>query len=356
MSIDKRGKNTFRFRVQFQGVAYSMTYYGKDKDAKLAHDQFKLAVKQGKYKQTGDNITFGELWDLYLENKDLQASTKIAHFYQQKKYSHLLGLPVKEITPLMIEKLSKEPQSTLGMIKIKSVLNYAVELDLIPSSPFKTKIKKQTRAKYEQLLTLEEIGILMDALFRYENEKIGTILLLELMAGARISELRVLKKEDIECLDEIKITKQYKVVDYREKNGSLTQSFGEGSTKSTAGNRTIFVPEALQERLKCVVELTEPNGYIFSATGEKPYSVLALNKNLARICKKANLPKLTTHKLRALFATLSIYSGIDILSISKTLGHSRTAMTETYLRSLEEQTKQSFKKMDYIIEKIQNKP
>lgn len=351
MAIDKRSKGVYRFRVQYKKHSYTTTFYGTEKQAKLEHEKFKIAVKSGSFKQE-NTITLGELWDMYLANKDLKANTLLRHKYAKDKLSFLLDTPIADITPLLIEEAKAKCKVVPYLTTLKSILKYAAELEIIDKNPFTGKIERSHRSKYEELLTKEQIATLIDALFEYNNKKIGTLLLMQLFCGIRVSEARGLKVSDFDVnrLDELKIERQFTVI-------KVTDDFqrisGEGSPKTQSSNRVVYIPSILHDRLKEVI--TESQGdYIFSSSGNCPFTIKTVNDKLSAICQQNNLPRLTSHKLRSLFTTLSIYSGIDIMSISKTLGHTSTDMTEKYLKAINSETKKSYQKINDTVLKLKN--
>ena len=351
MSIDKRSKGVYRFRIQHNKHSYTTTFYGTEKQAKLEHEKFKIAVKSGNIKQES-TFTLDELWDMYLKNKDLKANTLLIHKGAQNTLSSLLGIPIVEITPLLIEEVKSKCKCTAYLRSLKAVLNYAIGLNIIDKNPFVGKIEEKHRPKYEQLLTKEQIATLIDALFEIDNKIIGTLLLMQLFCGLRVSEARGLKVSDfdIDNLDELKIQRQYTVAkvtaDFRAINGDST-------TKTQSSNRLVYIPSIIHDRLREVI-LKSQGEYLFTLNGKQPLSIRAVNDKLSKICETNNLPHLTSHKLRALFTTLSIYSGIDIMSISKTLGHTTTDMTERYLKAINSETKKSYQKINDTVIKLKN--
>ena len=351
MAIDKRSKGVYRFRVQYKKHSYTTTFYGTEKQAKLEHEKFKIAVKSGSIKQES-TITLGELWDMYLKNKDLKVNTILIHRGAEKALSYLLGTPIVEITPLLIEEVKARCKIPTYLRSLKAVLNYAVGLDIIDKNPFVGRIEEKYRPKYEQLLTKEQIATLIDALFEHKNKKICTLLLMQLFCGLRVSEARGLKVSDFDLnnLDELKIERQYTTVDISD---DLYLIQGDSTTKTPSSVRTVYVPAILHDRLRDVI-LQSQGEYLFSKDGKYPFGVKTINNLLAKICETNNLPHLTSHKLRALFTTLSIYSGIDIMSISKTLGHTTTDMTERYLKAINSETKKSYQKINDTVLKLKN--
>ena len=76
------------------------------------------------------------------------------------------------------------------------------------------------------------------------------------------------------------------------------------------------------------------------------------NKELAKLCEVMDIPKITTHKLRKLAATMAAYFGINPISVSKMLGHASLNMTENYLLSMPDKQKQEAKKMDDFVREL----
>jgi len=72
-----------------------------------------------------------------------------------------------------------------------------------------------------------------------------------------------------------------------------------------------------------------PTAYIFGRA-ENPYMpmyVTSPTRWLSRFVKRNNLPEISPHDLRHTFATLSLRSGANMATISKTLGHSNIQIT-----------------------------
>jgi hypothetical protein len=351
MSIDKRSKGVYRFRIQHNKHSYTTTFYGTEKQAKLEHEKFKIAVKSGNIKRES-TITLGELWDMYLKSKNLKANTLLRYNTTRKRLSFLLDIAVADITPLIIAETKSKCNSYSYLTTLKTILNYAVELEIIEKNPFTAKLERNYNPKYEELLTKDQIATLINALFENRNKRVCTLLLVQLLCGLRVSEARGLKVSDFDLtnLSELKIQRQYTATkitdDFKEINGDST-------TKTQSSNRVVYIPSILHDRLKEVI--TESEGkYLFSTDGNAPFAIRTVNGRLQKICKDYSLPHLSSHKLRALFTTLSIYSGIDVMSISKTLGHTSTSMTERYLKSINSETKKSYQKINDTVIKLKN--
>ncbi len=65
--------------------------------------------------------------------------------------------------------------------------------------------------------------------------------------------------------------------------------------------------------------------------------------------KKHNLKHITFHGLRHTHTTISIYSGINIVSVSKSLGHGKTSTTtDFYAHHIESVEREMANKFDEI--------
>ena len=75
---------------------------------------------------------------------------------------------------------------------------------------------------------------------------------------------------------------------------------------------------------------------IFVEAGQEIYDS-TINDILGRYCKRANVPVITFHGLRHTHASVLLYSGVSVPSVSKRLGHSSIATTQkVYLHIIKE--------------------
>ncbi len=98
---------------------------------------------------------------------------------------------------------------------------------------------------------------------------------------------------------------------------------------------------------KCFVPLSEPAQRFVTVDGFafRKISPEKMNLYLKDIAKAVGITKpLTCHVARHTFATLSLSIGIDILAISKMLGHSKTATTMIYAKMLDAKKKDEMQK------------
>jgi integrase len=111
------------------------------------------------------------------------------------------------------------------------------------------------------------------------------------------------------------------------------------STKTEAGHRTITLPtiviELLREhrrglmetRLKLGLGRRGPEDLLFAAAEGNPLRTTAVSKAWADLASRMGMPEVTFHSLRHTHASQLIAQGIDIVTISKRLGHANPRIT-----------------------------
>lgn len=115
--------------------------------------------------------------------------------------------------------------------------------------------------------------------------------------------------------------------------------------------RTLRIPQVIvkelenrkrrHDELRKLYKEFESYEYIsFQEKNGKPHSPNSLNKYLNKICKEANIPLVTVHGLRHMFATMLIEQGVPLVKIAALLGHSSPHTTfEIYCDIMEEREK-----------------
>lgn len=113
------------------------------------------------------------------------------------------------------------------------------------------------------------------------------------------------------------------------------------SPKTESGKRSIMLPEfavtMLNEHRKAQLELRlqlgmgkpDAEALIFSNHDGTPISPNYFSIMWSRAVARAGLPKCTFHSLRHCHASALIHAGLDVMRVSKQLGHSNPAITLT---------------------------
>ena len=111
--------------------------------------------------------------------------------------------------------------------------------------------------------------------------------------------------------------------------------------KSARGRRTISLSPAVvaelrrhwmaqqEQRLTLGLGKAPPDALVFATWDGNPRQALGLTKDFSQAMEAIGLPHVTLHSLRHTHASQLITSGMDILTVSRRLGHSSPAITLT---------------------------
>ena len=153
------------------------------------------------------------------------------------------------------------------------------------------------------------------------------IFMLDLATGLRRGELLGLKWEDINFRSgTMSVRREIVLI-----KGKPTVT----PLKSKASERTAILPKNILEVLKRY-KTTVDSEWLFPSpiTPTKPRDPSAVRKKLARVLERANCKHVRFHALRHTFATMALEYGIDVKTLSSTLGHSSVDITlDTYSHS-----------------------
>lgn len=94
----------------------------------------------------------------------------------------------------------------------------------------------------------------------------------------------------------------------------------------------------------------ENTDFVFVKYNGKPMHPDSITDYLKKFSKKYNLPHINPHAFRHTMASLLVFSGMDIVNISKRLGHSNVSTTtDIYSHVIKEADEQSAENIADII-------
>jgi len=109
--------------------------------------------------------------------------------------------------------------------------------------------------------------------------------------------------------------------------------------KMKRGRRNITLPadavavlrahrlEQMHLRMQLGMGAAKPETFVFSTIEGEPLSPDNLSRDWRRVCASKKLPQVSFHSLRHTHASMLIASGVDILAVSRRLGHSKASIT-----------------------------
>lgn len=246
--------------------------------------------------------------ELYRENYICGKINQTAYYKYTKnrerlaEYLKTIGktdIKVKDITPLFVEnfqnyclKTLKNNTTNKQMKMLKKVLAFAVKERYIDVSPFQMVLREE-KLKYD-VLTKDEINILYGKKFTDRRiEQIRDCFVFQCYTGLSYSDMAELTKDDIQ--DDIIIKRRVKT------------------------DIQFVIP-----LLSVAKEILEKYEYQLPIISNQAYNRYL--KLLGDYCELGK--KLHSHLARHTFACLLLNNGVDMKTISRTLGHSSLQTTE----------------------------
>jgi integrase len=191
-----------------------------------------------------------------------------------------------------------------------------------------TKLQRAPKVADDEVEIVPDIPALMTALQGWRH---GTVAMVALFTGMRLGEVLALRWDKIDL--------DAKVIKVREAL-EQTKQFGIRfkPPKSKAGRRDITLPdilvEALRDHRKAQLELRMQLGagklpddaLLFATLEGKPWAPNLLSTLWLNFARRIGV-KVTFHALRHTHASQLIDRGVDIVTISKRLGHAKPDIT-----------------------------
>ena len=221
-----------------------------------------------------------------------------------------------------------ERQTTMDFHhQLKGSILDAVDEGLIQRDPTRKAIIKgrQPRPKKIKYLNQFELHAMLSDLELGEEATLDWLILLIAKTGLRFSEALGLTPADFDFTHQtLSVNKTW---DYKRHGGFVP-------TKNSSSVRKVQLDWQLVMQLAGLLKDLPSDEPIF--VKGKVYNSTA-NGALAKHCKRAGVPVITIHGLRHTHASLLLFAGVSIASVSRRLGHaSMTTTQETYLHIIRE--------------------
>ena len=210
---------------------------------------------------------------------------------------------------------------------ISSIFSQAVKEQLVPSNIAQRATPPKRPKKEMDAFEVEEVQAILEAL---ESEPLKWQVMTHLLiaTGARRGEIMGLKWDKVLWESSQLYLCENRV--YTPRSGAVS------TTLKTGESRYVSIsPSVLDLLRRWQTEQADyfqflgitPSGYVMTAEDGQPMHPDSPTDWLAKFAKRHNLPPIHPHKFRHTQASLLISEGVDILTVSKRLGHAKVSTT-----------------------------
>ena len=359
-TIRKRG-DTYQIRVscgfEIDGKRKERSMTWKPKKGmtekqieKELNRQVVLFEEENQIEEPVHSITFRELADEWFEEYakyNLRFTTyDKMELLTKRIYPAIGNIEMSELTTrtiqMFINSLAKDGanKKTGGPLSSKSIRNYlgfisdifgyAVKMDMLPENPCQKVSVPRGEKKERQIYSLEEMNLFLSKL---DNEPLRHKVFFYLLSysGFRRSEMLGLEWRDIDFGNGIISVKR--ASNHTTQHGTYTDT-----TKTKLSRRSIIVSKIISDLLLELKHEQEQNEISFGDKWIKTERVFSglLGREISngtpynwlrRFCKRNNLNCYGLHSFRHFVASSLIASGLDVTTVSRTLGHSNSTTT-----------------------------
>lgn len=294
----------------------------------------KLILQAGRIPE--DNPTVRQyLIDMYLPHAEGRLRRRTVADYRSKIETHMLeplgDLRLGELTPYVLDRWIDEvngaDRTRLHAYRVlNTALNLAVRWRLIEHNPLDAvEVPKVRGTRKPDVLTAEEAAKYLKT---FQGRPLEPAIVLALGAGLRRSELAGLRWSDLRFWSETRedgtVLERGEVSVVRGLH-DLKGEVLEELPKSATSSRVVALPGWAVAALKPLRGL----GPIVVEDGE-PMRPWRMSQEYNRQVKTAKLRRVPLKNLRHSHACLLLDAGVDLYTVSRRLGHSTVAVTESH--------------------------
>lgn len=325
-SIQKRGKSWRAVVSLYKNGKYDRITKTFDarKDAKLWTLQTELAKGNGKQlaQRTTTFADFFENWLYVVKRKDIRETTFqnyektlaiIRNLFKEIELQDLNDILVQEKIDEYAETHSRKTTHEV-ILKIRTALRDAYARGYITNDfAHLLKDRGEVPPKRNKPLSITDLKKLRKYVIEHSNDEFNALVLVALETGMRRGELLAIRPENL--------------FEYGIKvRGSISPTSDDTSLKTKNSKRDISINKDVYDVLKKIK--VKDNGYIFNFWGFKQ------SQQLAELLNELDIEKTTFHGLRDTHASFLFSQDIDIVYVSKRLGHVDIHTTQNYYLEL----------------------
>ena len=235
---------------------------------------------------------------------------------------------------------------------ISTILEQAVREQLVPDNAAKRASPPKLPKHEMEAFELEEIRDILAAL---EEEPLKWQVCTQLLiaTGARRGEIMGLRWKNVDWDNHRLYLCENRV--YTVETGAISTTLKTGESRYVSVSLSVMELlrrwQAEQSEFFRVLGVT-PTDYIMTTDNGQPMHPDSPTDWLAKFAKRHSLPPIHPHKFRHTQASLLISEGVDILTVSKRLGHAKVSTTlDIYSHALAKSDEKASETLDSLIYK-----
>jgi integrase len=208
------------------------------------------------------------------------------------------------------------------------VLSAAVKWTVIPTNPAALAEAPRVERTEVEILTPDQVGTALRAL---RGRPLYPVAVVAIATGMRRGELTALRWNDVD-LDAGKIRVERSL---EQTNAGLAFK----APKTKAGRRTVSIPPSIvaelrehwlqqqEQRLALGLGRADRDDLAFARADGSPWPPDSLTTAWQKTIAALKLPKITLHSLRHTHVSQLIAAGLDVVTVSRRIGHSNPTVT-----------------------------
>lgn len=321
----------------------SCEVHGNQADAERALARMLLAIGR---LPAGKSLTVaGYLETLYLPSLDARVRKSTRYGYVQKLNQHVVprlgSVILTELEPYVLDAWRDElvakmsGRNALHVYRVfATALNRAVKWRLIPSNPLDAVDPPKAQERTIETLSTGEAVAYLKA---FDGHRLAPIVIMALGAGLRPCELYGLRWSDLDLgAGTVRVERGLH---------QRKAEVWEEPPKSARSHRVVSLPAWVIEALRPYRGL---GALVSDERGAVVPNVIA--KLYARQIRSVGLRYVPLRDLRHTHATLMLQAGVDVVVVSRRLGHSNVAITDRhYLRPKRSADQAAADKLDELL-------
>ena len=354
-NITRRGRSSWRIKIERKGETpgkpdvYTETIRGKRQDAEKRLTELLGQFDAGALVDR-TKLTVAEHVRTWIEAAKVAPKTRERYrqLCERQIVPHLGQIELQKLKPAaidswhatLLEKGGKDGRSlsarTIG--HAHRVLHVAIKKAVKAEMLARNVVSVFPPPKVED----DEVEILGDAdvpvvLSKLATHALGPIASTALATGCRRGELLALAWSRLD-LDKATVRIE-RSLEQTKKQGEKGCNLRFKRPKTKAGMRTLSLPASavtvlrkhrqsqLELRLQLGIGKLPDDALVFCRPDGSPIPPNDLSRDWARVCKARGLPEVSFHSLRHTHASALISSGMDVVAISRRLGHKSPTTT-----------------------------